>query len=223
MRILRVFLTAISVFLFCASSVAQDLPKTTADGLELVTPTEVDAFYWLDGARAGDYQKVKLLDCYIAFEENWKRDYNRKALQSSDRVDDRDMEQMKSRLAATFRQNVERHLNQAGYDIVEGTGADVLLVRPAILNLDIESPDLDNTSQTLSLSSTAGSMTLLMELYDSATSTKIGMVMDAASSRDVSTAPVDARTRNQIESNAMINMWSTFLVQILDGSQPTSH
>jgi hypothetical protein len=54
----------------------------------------------------------------------------------------------------------------------------VLIVRSAIINLDVEAPDTMQAGMNGTVAASAGQMTLYAELYDSVSNQMIGKVMD---------------------------------------------
>lgn len=213
-RILSVSMAAL--FLSIGTLLADELPQTTADGLNLIDSKNVQALYWRDGATLEEYSKVKILDCFVAFEKNWQRDYNRSSLSPSERVDARDMERIKATLAEEFNDKFTENLERAGYEVVEETGHDVLLLRPALVNLQVTAPDLKTPNRGNSFTASAGQMSLVMELYDSATSAKIGLVMDAQAARDTGFVQISNSVTNKVEADRILNKWAGLLVAGLD-------
>lgn len=205
-----------ALFLSIGTLLADELPQTTADGLNLIDSKNVQALYWRDGATLEEYSKVKILDCFVAFEKNWQRDYNRSSLSPSERVDARDMERIKATLAEEFNDKFTENLERAGYEVVEETGHDVLLLRPALVNLQVTAPDLKTPNRGNSFAASAGQMSLVMELYDSATSAKIGLVMDAQAARDTGFVQISNSVTNKVEADRILNKWAGLLVAGLD-------
>jgi hypothetical protein len=157
----------------------EKLPETTKDGLVLRQHTELGAVYVKPGASLTDYTKVKILDCYVAFEKNWQRNYNDEQMGLGGRVTDQDVQSIKTEVAQGFQEVFTKELDKAGYTVVDTTGADVLLIRPAIINLVVTAPDVMTPGISATIVSSAGSMTLYAELYDSLTSAKIAEVLDS--------------------------------------------
>ena len=62
--------------------------------------------------------------------------------------------------------------------MVEDAGEDVLIAKPAIVDLDVIAPDLQTAQRSKTYSESAGEMTLVLELYDSLTHDKIVTVRD---------------------------------------------
>ena len=116
------------------------LPEVDSDGLHLVKGSKVRIAYVRPGATLSQYRRVMLLDCYVEFVEDWQRDYNMSQLGLSGRVSDKDAERIKKDLAAEFRKVFTDELTKKGYPVVEEPAPDVLLLRPALLNVDVGMP-----------------------------------------------------------------------------------
>jgi hypothetical protein len=163
-----------------ATSVAKEkLPEVSSDGLHLTKQTKSRIVYVKPGATLDKYSKVMLLDCYVDFVKNWQRDYNLDEVGLDGRVTDKDAEEIKKRLADEFAKVFKDELTKKGYPVVGAAGPGVLLLRPALLNVDVAAPDLMNPRREWTLVQSAGSATLYLELYDSATSTLLARVIDA--------------------------------------------
>ena len=86
----------------------------------------------------GVYNRVLLVDATVAFKKHWQRDQNRSRI----KVNTKDMEKIKTGLAELFEQVFAEKLSEAGYELTEERAEDVLVVRPAIINLDVYAPDV---------------------------------------------------------------------------------
>jgi hypothetical protein len=194
----------------------EKLPETTKDGLVLQHDTKLGAVYVKPGATLTDYNQVKILDCYVAFQKNWQRNYNDDQMGLQGRVSDQDMESMKTKLAEGFKDVFTKELDKAGYTVVDTTGADVLLIRPAIINLEVTSPDVMTAGMEVNISGSAGSMTLYAELYDSLTSAKIAEVLDSEEAGQNGFAHVANSVTNRQEFEETLRAWAEILVKRLD-------
>ena len=166
--------------LFIATSVSakkQDPPEVTVDGLHLVPDSKLALVYAEPGADLAPYQRVQLLDAYVAFKKNWERDQRTKSARNFS-VSSRDIEKIKSSLAEEFQTVFIEALEEAGYEVTDETGDDVMIVRPAIINLDVNAPDTLQPGRTNVYTSSAGEMTLYIELYDSVTGDIIAKAID---------------------------------------------
>lgn len=210
-------LLAVAVFFISSTAWSKDkLPQTTKDGLALQHHTELGAVYLKPGASLAAYDKVKILECYVAFRKNWQRDYNDQQMDLGSRVSDKDMQEMKNKLAEGFNTAFTRELDKAGYTVVDTTGADVLLIRPAIINLEVTAPDVMSPEMEVTFVSSSGSMTLYAELYDSGTSEKIAEVFDSEAVGNDPVGEVANRVTNRAAFERTFDAWAEILVKRLD-------
>ncbi|MDH4021365.1 MAG: DUF3313 domain-containing protein, partial [Xanthomonadales bacterium] len=162
---------AIVVLVFGMATVSSAWAKKPAvdnEGMELVRDSELATVYADPGADLSIYNSVWLKDAEVSFRKNWQRDQRRTS--SHMRVRTSDMEKIQDDVATLFREVFTKELTEGGYQLVEEAGGDVLLVKPAIVNLDVVAPDVGNSSSfSRSYSNRAGEMTLNIELFDSLT------------------------------------------------------
>jgi hypothetical protein len=211
------FLTGILACIFLSLTMASSawakdkLPEVSKDGLHLMKHTKVRVAYAKPGLDLEKYTKVKIVDCFVQFKKNWERDYNFNEVGLEGRVTDRDMDEIKKRLAADFNKAFTKVLTKAGHAVVDETGDDVLLLRPAIINLDVTAPDLMTAGIQRSYVASAGQMTLYMELYDSATSTLLARVIDPEAGDNGGFAMQANRVTNKAEASRIMDRWAKLL------------
>lgn len=168
----------ITVMMTLSASAAQsELPDVTEDGLHRLEGSKLAIVYAEPGASLAGYSAVKLLDATVAFKKNWMRD-QRKRSASPLSVTTNDVEKIKNDLAREFQTVFIEALQAAGYPVTDAAAEDVLLLRPAIINLDVTAPDTGKAGRSYSMSASAGEMTLYLELYDSVTGDLIAKAMD---------------------------------------------
>ena len=191
------------------------LPEVDPDGLQLEKDTKVYAAYVKPGATFNQFTKMMILDCYVELVENWQRNYNLDHIGLSGRVNDRDAEDIKKRLAAQFNTVFVEQLGKAGYSVVGETGPDVLLLRPALVNVNVLAPDTKSGLSSRTYVRSAGSMTLYLELYDSSTKTLLARVIDPQADHDEVAREADRMT-NRIAADRILQHWATLLINNLD-------
>jgi hypothetical protein len=196
-------------------SAASSPPQTTDDGLQLKTHTANRVVYVKPGATFGKYNSVKLLDLYVQFQKDWQRNYNSNTPDLSNQVTDQKMAQMKQALATEFKRIFTQELQKGGYQVVTNPGPDVLLLRPAIINLEVTAPDVMSAGMNANFVSSAGSGTLYLELWDSATNTLLARVMDAEADQQPFARQANAVTNTQA-ADIIITGWADDLVRHLD-------
>lgn len=171
-------LAMLGVFLSGPLVAEQKFPEVTEDGLHLERQTSKGVLYVKPGATLEPYKKIMLVDAYVAFKKDWQADYNRSRQGVARIVTDQDMQRIKSDVATAFNSVFTETLQEGGYEVVTESGPDVLVVRPAIINLEVAAPDPNKAGMSATIVSAAGSLTLYAELYDSVTSDKLAQVMD---------------------------------------------
>ncbi len=135
----RICATTLLLCLLSGAASGGEPAETSYDGLERVKSPNAQMLYTRPGADLSSYKRVALLDCHVAFRKNWQRDQNSSGL----RIGTADMERIKKNLAEEFRKIfVEELQDKGGYEIVTEGGDDVLILRPAIIDLDITAPDV---------------------------------------------------------------------------------
>ena len=214
---LRTCTALLALLLFAASAgpvlASDDVPQTTPEGMELLKQTRSRVAWAMPGATLDQYSRVALLDCYVAFAKDWEKEYNRE-VSLGRRIQPDDMEKIKARLAEEFKKVFTEELTKAGHEMVDHTGDDVLVVRPAIINLDVTAPDVGSAGWSRVVVRSAGQMTLYMELFDSTTGAIIARVIDAqASERGLG---MEAnRVTNKAEADRILRKWAQELAEHL--------
>lgn len=199
-----------------ARAAASEPPAATEDGLKLIKSSKTRLVYARPGASLAQYRRLAILDCYVEFEKDWQRDYNRSVSGLEGRVGDKDVERMKRDLAAEFRKVFTKELQEkGGYEIVDVAGPDVLILRPALINVEVNAPDLMTPGIGATVVRSAGQMTLYLELWDSQTNTIIARVMDAKADSD-GLAERASRVTNAAAADRILRSWATELRGHLD-------
>jgi hypothetical protein len=217
LKFIGTIVLAVSMLMLTSPLVAREnLPETTKDGLVLKKQNTLGAVYIKPGASLADYDKVKILECFVAFQKNWQRDYNDQQMGVMGQVSTQEMQTMKTELAKGFAEVFAKELDKAGYTVVDTTGADVLLIRPAIVNLTVTAPDTNSPDMSTTFVSSNGSMTLYAELFDSLTSDKIAEVIDAEEVGDHGFNHIANSVTNRAEFEQAIQAWAEILVKRLN-------
>jgi len=193
----------------------EKIPEVSSDGLHLIKNAKVRIAYAKPGMTLDQYTQVKILDCFVQFKKNWERDYNMNEVGLEGRVTDKDADAIKQRLATKFNKVFTKELTKAGHSVVEDAGADVLLLRPAIINLDVTAPDTMHAGMSTTFVASAGQMTLYMELYDSSTSTLLARVIDPKAGQQGGIAMQANRVTNKAEADRILSRWAKLLIDHL--------
>jgi hypothetical protein len=106
------------------------------------------------------------------------------------------------------------HPCQALAKALDEAAEDVLVLRSAIVNLDVTSPDT-MTPGNRSFAASAGAMTLYLEFFDSVSSDLLGRVIDAQAAPDTG-GYLANRATNTAEGDRILTRWADILRGHLD-------
>jgi hypothetical protein len=221
---MKAVLIAFSIFILIAAPVTafardeKDIPEYTVEGLKRVPGTRDVALVWAEpGVDLSVYKRVYLVEPLVAFKKNWRQDQNRG--HPSIRVKPSDMEDIKREFKEIFMEVFTEELLSAGYEFSEVRDEDVLIIKPAILDLDVNAPDIPESSTTEILSASAGSMTLYMELYDSVTEDLLVKAMDPTHDRQAGEMQWQTKVSNRAAARRMMKPWAEALRRGFDISR----
>lgn len=187
---------------------AEDPPDVSFDGLRRVEDTKLALVYATPDVDLSGYSKVGILEVEVAFKKNWRRDHRG--------VTKSDMERIKRNVAETFRSVFVEELEAGGYQIVDQTGEDVLVVRPAILDLVVNAPDARSPSRTRTYVTSAGAATALIELYDSVTGAILVRAIDRRKAGNFGMGFSANSVTNTADARRIIKIWAVTLREALD-------
>jgi hypothetical protein len=197
---------------------ADSPPQMSADGLKLRSSTDSSVVYVKPGANFGKYDKVAILDCFVEFDQNWQSNYNSQQVDPSTYVSTDDMNRIKKELAAEFKKVFIQELTAKGaYSIVDYGAADVLVLRPAIINLRVTQPDLMTPGMSMTLIRSAGSMTGYVELYDSVSNTLLARAI--SSKADQGGGQVASSVSNAMAADFILKRWADALRNGLEAAR----
>lgn len=196
-------------------------PAVSKDGLQLKVHTGTRLIYVKPGATFGKYNRVMILDCFVQFQKDWQRNYNMNVSDPMNQVSDQQVAQMKQALAAEFKRVFAKELQKGGYQVVTSPAPDVLLLRPAIIDLVVTAPDTMSAGMDVNWVRSAGSGTLYLELWDPTTNTILARVMDAQADQE-GLARQANRVTNTQAADIILSGWADSLVRHLDAARATS-
>ena len=193
----------------------QELPEVTADGLHRVPDSKLAIVYAEPGADLGPYNRVSILQAHVAFKKNWARDQRSSSAQPL-RINSRDIEKIKDNLSAEFHEVFKNALTEAGYEVTDEVADDVMIVRPAIINLDVNAPDTMSAGRSTTFTSSAGEMTLYIELYDSVSGDIMAKALDRRFDRNSGIYTWTNSVTNKAAANRILKGWAGVLVDALN-------
>lgn len=215
----RLILT-VSLLAFGAPIYADDV-EVTAEGLVRQDSDAVAVLYVHPEADLSVYERIAIIAPKVSFRTNWQRDQRR----SNNRISNAEMDRIKQSVADLFMEVFRERLStNNGYQIVDVAAYDVLVVRAAIIDLDVTTPDSFSSGRTRTFSTTAGQATLVLELVDSITGQTLARAIDRRTARrHGGSAQISNRVTNTAEARRMFGRWADALRNGLDQFYPEKY
>ena len=206
---LSVIALVTSMLLACTSTNPNHAPLVSPEGMELKKSTRSTVAYKKASVDFSQYDKVKILPSTVAFKKNWKRDYNRDQSGLSTRIGDEDVIRIKAEVAKLFDEVFkDEFAKDAKFRLVDKVSANTLVIRPAVINLDVAAPDLRLAANVKTFSSDAGQATLYLELYDGVSGEILARIIKASTAGDNSHYQWATRVSNRTDAKRMIRKWA---------------
>jgi hypothetical protein len=197
-------------------------PETSYDGLVMVKQSKSSVVYSKADVDFSGYDKILLLPSEVAFKKNWRRDYNRSQISTVDRVRESDVTRIKSRVAKLFDETFSDELSSIeGFTLVTEPVPNALILRPSVLDLDVNAPDINSMNRSRVYTRTAGQGTLLLEVYDAVSGEILARVVDVRQTRDNGFHSWASKPRNNADAKALVRKWASKLSsKLLEIHQP---
>ncbi len=198
----------------------EELPSVTDERPQLAPDSGLAVVYADPAADLSVYNRVMLREAHVAFRKNRERELSSRS-DSALAVTPEDIERMKNELATEFHAVFRNVLEDGGYPLVDEPAENVLLIRPAIINLEIAAPDTPHSGQTRAHAASAGEMTLYLEIFDSVTGDLIAKALD----RQMDSPPSQGfytwgdTQANRAAADRIIGGWARSLLDALNAAQ----
>ncbi len=190
-----------------------DAPAVSFDGLHLVPDSKLAIAYVNPEADFSIYSEFMMLDAYVAFKKNWQR----KTRVAGRRVSNKDMERIKKEAAELLYDTFKNELDdKGGYKFVQAPDDHVLLIRPALIDLEITAPDIAVAGRVTQYVASAGAATLYIELYDSVSGEILARAIDRRAMQDYGYARWANSVTNRADARRMFRRWAALLRNGMD-------
>lgn len=214
-----------ALLLASCAGVEKSAPAVSYDGLQLVPGTRFAEVYKKPGADLSVYHEFGVTPCKVAFRKNWMRDQNQYRIDLTNRVTQRDVDRIKSALSAQCEKQFRAILAQdPAYKVVDdfSHGGEVLILRPAIIDLDINAPDVRTAGMSRTYTTSAGEMTLYLELVDSTTDEVLARIIDRQKDFDDNYLTWTSSVTNKADADRVLRRWAKQLRDGLDKVRASS-
>jgi len=188
------------------SALAQD--GGNWDGLIEVKPKRLDVVFLLPGADFRSYTKIMMDPVEVAFAKNWARDYNRDAATLSQQISQEDVERIAQAARDEFTKVFTEAYGNAGMEVVTAPGADVLRLRPGVVDLDVSAPDTMSAGRSRTYTMESGQATLFLEVRDSTTGALLGRALDKRATRNTGRVQISNSVTNLSDFRVLFKQWA---------------
>jgi len=209
----------IAAMLVASAAHSQKPPPTALDkqmaydGLEPVKVKGISLAYKRPGATLAGYKRVRIDPVEVRFDKNWnpQRTGSRLPLPAEDR------EAIRTGIAKIVREQFVKALAaKSSYPVVDESGPDVLRLKIYIVNLYVNAPDNPGPGVSRTYVTSAGSMTLFMELFDSETGQILARVVDRQEARTATTFTMANIATSSGEAEDIAANWARIMRDALD-------
>lgn len=212
---IAIFLFIALVLAFAASLSVQstDAPQISHDGLHLDPDSDVALLYVKPDADFSIYKRFIMLDAYVAFKKNWERHTK----VAGRRIPKKDIERIKVEAAKLLYDTFKSELDErGGYAFVKESDDDVLILRPALIDLQITAPDIKTAGRVEQYVASAGAATLYLEMYDSVSGEILARLIDRRNMQNYGSARWANSVTNRADATRMFRRWASLLRQGMD-------
>lgn len=206
-------------FVSACSNMDTGSTAAQADGLAPVLDTKIKEFYRRPGTDFSNFSRIGIESCEVTFRKNWQRNQNTNRTGISDRVTEKDVNRIKGRLSDSCNDRFRESFEQSTvYTLADNysSGESVLILRPSIINLDVNAPDLHSAGLTQFFTKSAGEMTLSLDIVDGATGEVLARAVDHRRDHENIYFQPTSSVTNQAEFDRSLRHWAKLLRTSLD-------
>jgi hypothetical protein len=209
----RITVACLLACVLTTAVVAKEKPPESWDGLERRKVKGLDNVYVRPNVQFAPYKSVMLEPAPVEFSKNWEKSFD-----FSNQPNASDMQRIKEGLSTLMHDVFAQELIEHGYTVVDAPAQDTLQVRTAIIDLFVNAPDLrSNPGITRSYTTSAGSMTLVLEARDGPSGQLLARVVDNRSDDHMGgTMTWTNSVTNTNDAKQIIRNWAQRLRKALD-------
>lgn len=212
--------------LLLAPSLHADIDPAQVDGMTATEWDDVDTLYTRGEVDLTRFRSVLIETPSVEMRPGWLRQQNRIRVSPQDRIRPEDEAKIQEELSADLVDRFTATLDRAGFEVVDEAGPDTLVVRPALVQVDVFDPNLAyrQTARRVTVpAAQAGSnliatdMTLQLRFFEGDSDAALVVAEDRLQARKVtSNIGLDVTDR---QANAVIlDRWASKLVKALNGA-----
>ena len=191
-------------------------PNFSFDGLVYQEIEGFDEVHVAPGFDISQYKSIMVEQGDVSFKPRWAREYNSgKAI--SQRIRDDDMIRIKKDLAQLMYDQFHDAVGKKSrFTLTETPGAETLLLKPGIINLDMTAPDIERNPATRTYVKSAGELTLYLEVFDSVSGNIVARIIDRKRDHEDVWFDWANRVTNAADARRAARQWTNSLANLFD-------
>jgi hypothetical protein len=195
----------------CANMNTGD-PVAIAEGLIENSDSKFSEFHQRPNADLSRFTTFKLEPCVVTFKEDWMRRQNDNRVEPSNRVKQEDADKITRELSALCNEKFLTALQKKpAYTLVNEGGAATLLLRPAIVDLDVHAPDIRSASLRRTFTQSSGEMTLNLDFIDASSGELVARAVDKRRGMDGGYLERTTSVSNKADAGIALLRWGNLL------------
>ena len=211
-RLFRAGLAGLMIFSAPMAMAQKKQPPAEWDGLQKIDAKKFDLAYLLPGADFKAYTRVMIDPTEAAFRKNWQRDFNNSHRSLDMRISDDEAREMLEAVQTAFHEILTQAYKDAGYEVVTAPAPDVMRLKTAVFNIDVDAPEQMTASRTRTYSSEAGRASMVIEVRDSMSGAVLARGIDSRNVGDMGFTVRRSRVSNPQDFEREFKTWATMSV-----------
>jgi hypothetical protein len=208
----RFLKVTVAGFALLAMPASGDKPPDTWDGLLKIQSKFFDVAYVAPGADFRAYNKVMVDPAEAAFRKNWQKKYNNSTIGVSNRITDKEAQEALTAIQDGFTDVFSDAYAEAGFQVVTEPGPDVLRLRTAVFNIDVQAPEQMTGSRSYSYSAETGTAALMLEARDSMSGAILARAVDHREIGDTGFMMRRTKMSNRVDFEREFRFWAKISV-----------
>jgi hypothetical protein len=148
----------------------------------------------------------------VTFKEDWMRRQNDNRVEPSNRVKQEDADKITRQLSALCdKKFLTALLKEPAYTLVDEGGAATLVLRPAIVDLDVHAPDIRSASLRRTFTQSSGEMTLNLDFIDASSGELVARAVDKRRGMDGGYLERTTSVSNKADAGIALLRWGNLL------------
>lgn len=172
---------------------------------------------------SSSFEHIQVHPVSVKFRRNWRRDYNLDRNSLANHISKKDEDELRQKAAELFDEEFSRVIPEhSRLTLSKDSNAKTLILKPRIVNLVINAPDLKHDATRRLKVYSAGKATLLLDVIDGANGELLGTIRSKREGTEYNQLRSASSVFNRSEAKRIIRRWAKNLdrnlTTLLDGT-----